>query len=1246
MRPLAALVLLLSMLGSSLPLAAFPAAAAGPPPGSDWLITQNTAISDQTIWMDWNLTVKAGARLELTNVSLNFNRSAGRPGGILVEAGASLKMVDCVLNDQIASGESFFVAYGDLELSGTTLRELGAGGGRGGLQLLGGTHILKDTRIYNFHYIDTIYCSQARLDLRGTNLSDNYGRGIVAEYSVLEVQNCNFTGMLEGMTGNYSAVNVTGCYFEQGYNPCCIFYYSSVQVKGCDFGSRRAAPLATQAPVADPAYELTVQNCEFISDYTGVLLYRSSDYWTDYCAIILVNPQDSLVWNDTFGYLSRGIVAFRTASARILANQFHMESDCIGVVCRGYYKGECLIEGNRFDEGQAVALESGHARIENNNITLGAPGHYYSGDNVLHCGGPAEVLCNTIRSKTTNSIYAIYIDGLSKGETATIAGNRIEGAWTAIQTDYVNGRVDARDNVITNCTTGIYFNCGADITNNTISRTDVAITAGYRYYLIVDDLSIIGNTVSNSDYGIEAFPYAAPLEISDNSLTCNISAILVESRGAGTATNVTIEHNNITANGTGIEMTDLNANPNNGSVGNNSIHNCEFGIKLDNSRINLKDNRLYNISAWGVHATDTTGDLNGSVAYFNASAVNACQIVKLWSLDLVVKYNPDLPGDPERWYTTVDYELGVEDSLGRLVYDGYPRYSTLTFKEYQVRANGTRVDFNPYKLTASKPSLGVGRSEVVLTSAKSIEVRMYKGPDMLPIALNMSNDAPFEGELLFFCATVLNNGTYNPGNLQAYSVDLWLVLDGIYINSVHLDHFPTRTTWSFSTAWVASAGWHNVSVSIGPDANNSDVLPENNVLTRMFFVAGLPVGRLEANGTDFNAWEPVNFSTLVETTEHVAGYRYDFGDGHVTEWLPGPNATHIFIVPGEYIVRGWLASGNGAVRECAAPLRINITFPESAMALAAHPNPTTSNTPVLFTAGIASRVGNITHGIWQFGDGGYSYSKDPSVAEHAYAVPGNYTATLTLTMEEGGSLVRQLAVQVLNAPPKASGRISPETGDATTNFALISESSDGDGKILTYLWDFGDGQSSSLPRAAHSYATHGTYNVLLTVSDDWGATGNASFLVTVVNIPPAVSLRAKASAADVGASIGFDASGTGDPDDPATALGYRWEFGDGKTASGMSVEHSYASPGKYVVRLTVDDGAGGSTSKTITVTVREKAAPQAGWQLPAVAAGACVAAASVAIYLVQKKRRRQRAPVALPTGNGDPRPVRKKVLKR
>ncbi len=146
--------------------------------------------------------------------------------------------------------------------------------------------------------------------------------------------------------------------------------------------------------------------------------------------------------------------------------------------------------------------------------------------------------------------------------------------------------------------------------------------------------------------------------------------------------------------------------------------------------------------------------------------------------------------------------------------------------------------------------------------------------------------------------------------------------------------------------------------------------------------------------------------------------------------------------------------------------------------------------------------------------------------------------------------------------------------------ALTSSSSDPDGTISTYTWDFGDGQTSAAQNPSHTYAAPGTYTVTLTVTDNGGATNSVAHAMTVTppNQPPVAAFTSSCSAL----TCAFTSTSS-DVDGSISA--YSWTFGDGATSTVQNPSHTYAANGTYSVTLGVTDnqGATGSVSQTVRV---------------------------------------------------------------
>lgn len=313
----------------------------------------------------------------------------------------------------------------------------------------------------------------------------------------------------------------------------------------------------------------------------------------------------------------------------------------------------------------------------------------------------------------------------------------------------------------------------------------------------------------------------------------------------------------------------------------------------------------------------------------------------------------------------------------------------------------------------------------------------------------------------------------------------------------------------------------------------------------------------------------------------IQSYQWNFGDGNTGT---GTTPTHVYTDNGDYTIELTVTDDDGdtgthqdTITVENRPPNVSFTYTPS--------SPQTDQQINFDGSATSDPDGSVQSLTWSFGDGSPTTTGDTAI--HAYNDNGTYTVELTAMDDDGYTNTATQTVEILNRAPSADFSFtpsSPQTDETITFDGRLS--SDSDGSIASWSWDFGDGTTATGSTPNHSYGDNGSYTVLLTVTDDDGATDQISKTVSATNRAPTSSFTYSPASPTTSETINFDGTGSSDADGSISS--YSWTFGDGATATGATPGHAYTDDGSYTVELTVtdDDGSTHTSSQTVSVTNR------------------------------------------------------------
>lgn len=347
--------------------------------------------------------------------------------------------------------------------------------------------------------------------------------------------------------------------------------------------------------------------------------------------------------------------------------------------------------------------------------------------------------------------------------------------------------------------------------------------------------------------------------------------------------------------------------------------------------------------------------------------------------------------------------------------------------------------------------------------------------------------------------------------------------------------------------------------------------------TKTCFIEIFDIPQPDFNFTADGACAPLNvqFTDITASGGTPNEWFWSFSDGSFSQ---EQNPTITFTQPGPIDLVYTVSDDNGCINTAIFEDVLEV-FEGPTLDFTAD-NTSACNPPlnVTFTNNtVANDAGNLDY-IWQFENGNPVSSTLQNPPTVTYDSPGSYTVTLITNSSRGcrDTLVRTNFLGVGNVSANFTSDVTQVCQGEPVTFQNTST-----GGVTDFVWNFGDGDTSSLANPVHTYDSAGTYSIQLQAlnSDGCGDTVTVNNLITVTPLPEANFTVDKLIDCQVPATFNFT-------DQSAGAVTWLWDFGDSTTSTAPNPSHTYTAFGEYQVSLTITNANGCQASFSLDSILR------------------------------------------------------------
>ncbi len=475
-------------------------------------------------------------------------------------------------------------------------------------------------------------------------------------------------------------------------------------------------------------------------------------------------------------------------------------------------------------------------------------------------------------------------------------------------------------------------------------------------------------------------------------------------------------------------------------------------------------------------------------------------------------------------------------------------------------------------------------------SSEQSPLHTYNTDGFFTVTLTVSNDAGADTEKK---TNLINVGAQSPpvADFKGSPTSGAAPLNVQFTDLSQPEGDIASWSWTFGDGGISSEqnpshnyrteGFFSVKLIVSNDAG-SDTETKSNLII-VVAGEGTPVVDFSASPQAGQAPLEVKFTDLSQPEGSIASWLWTFGDGGTSS---EQDPTHNYRKEGFFTVSLTASNSGGTDKETKTNL-INVTTGGIVADFSASPLVGLAPLTVNFTD-LSQPEGSIASWLWEFGDGGSATEQNPS---HDYNIEGFYSVTLTVSNSDGASTEKKTnLINVQTGDVVADFSASPLVGQSPleVNFTDLSQP---EGGIDSWLWEFGDGGSSTDQDPLHSYNIAGFFSVGLTISNSDGADIEKKVnLIHVLSRPIIANFAASPTAGQAPLPVTFT-----DQSEPAGNIdSWLWDFGDGATETEQSPQHTYSNEGFFSVTLTVSNSDGANSErKTNLIFAKGRGVPTA-----------------------------------------------------